>query len=437
MWDPRRLVLLPRVGVAIRLNDRTSLRIGYARFSTPSMLQRNLDVLGSTPVPGFGADSPQLANLEGVPQQRLSDPYPAGKNPVVMPVGKGDGRYTLMGADASWDKRNLVTAVNDRFNFTVQRATVARLVVEGTYFLNVGRDRPYTLDFNLVNPTITNAQGAALSTRVTNPFYQLLPLNQMRGSLRNQASVALNTLLRQYPQYNSVQQLNTEGIGQRYHSLQLRVQRPFANGFNVLLAYNYNQEHAQEFFDKEETFLNTFRWEDGQRPRHRMTIAATYELPFGKGRRYMSGAHPVLDAVLGGWMTSAIYWYNAGTRIRFGQMEVVGDPAIDHPDKWSLMFNPSAFKVITDAAYRVRTNPKSYPGVQGPGYKNVDLNLSKFFRITERIRLEFKMEAYNLSNTFSGANPNTTVTSAAFGKVTALAAGTKGREMQYNMRIHF
>jgi hypothetical protein len=437
MWDPRKLVLLPRAGVAIRLNDRTSLRIGYARFSTPSMLQRNLDVLGSTPVPGFGADSPQVANLEGVPQQRLSDPYPAGKNPVVMPVGKGDGRYTLMGADASWDKRDLVTAVNDRFNFTFQRATVARLVVEGTYFLNVGRDRPYTLDFNLVNPTITNAQGAALSAKVPNPFYQLLPLNQMRGSLRNQPTVALNTLLRQYPQYNSVQQLNTEGISQRYHSLQLRVQRPFANGFNVLLAYNYNQEHAQEFFDKEETFLNTFRWEDGQRPRHRMTVAATYELPFGKGRRYMSGAHPVLDAVLGGWMTSAIYWYNAGARIRFAQMEVVGDPAIAHPDKWNLMFNPAAFKVITDAAYRVRTNPKSYPGVQGPGYKNVDLNLSKFFRITERIRLEFKMEAYNLSNTFSGANPNTTVTSAAFGKVTAVANGTKGREMQYNMRIHF
>ncbi len=438
MWNPRKVVLLPRAGVAIRLNDRTSLRAGFARFNTPAMLQRTgSNVLGSTPVPGFGADSSLVANLEGVPQQRLSDPYPSGKNPVVMPVGKGDGRYTLMGAAATWDKRDLVTAVNDRFNFTVQHATVARLVVEGTYFLNVGRDRPYTLDLNLVNPTITNAQGSALSKTVPNPFYQLLPVEKMRGSLRNQANVALSTLLRQYPQYTSVQQLNTEGVNERYHSLQLRVQRPFANGFNALLAYNYNQEHAQEFFNKEETFLNTFRWEDGERPRHRMTVAATYELPFGRGRRYMSVAHPVLDAVLGGWMTSAIYAYNAGNRIRFGQMEVVGDPAIDNPDKWGLMFNPAAFRNITDAAYRVRTNPKSYAGVQGPGYKNLDLNLSKFFRITERVKLEFKMEVYNLSNTFTGADPNLTVTSAAFGKVTSMLRQAVGREMQYNVRIHF
>jgi hypothetical protein len=47
------------------------------------------------------------------------------------------------------------------------------------------------------------------------------------------------------------------------------------------------------------------------------------------------------------------------------------------------------------------------------------------------------MEAYNVTNTFSGADPNLTVTSAAFGRVTAMAAGTQGRELQYNLRIHF
>ena len=69
------------------------------------------------------------------------------------------------------------------------------------------------------------------------------------------------------------------------------------------------------------------------------------------------------------------------------------------------MFNPSAFKFNTNSGFEVRTNPKSYAGVQGPGYKNVDINLAKFFRINERVRVEFKMEAYNLANTFSGADP--------------------------------
>jgi len=437
MWDPRKLILLPRAGVAMRINDRTSLRAGYARFNTPSSLQRNADVLGSTPVPGYGANTPIAPNLNGVPQQRLSDPFPTAVNPVIMPVGKGDGRYTQMGAAAQWDNRQLVTGVNDRFNFTVQREIVAKFLVEGTYFFNLGRDRPYTRDFNLVNPQTINQQGRALTVTVDNPFYLLLPVEKMRGALRTQQKVALQDLLRPYPHYTAVQQWNTNQVNERYHSLQLRVQRPFANGFNFLLAYNYNQERTEEFFNKEETFVNQFRFEDAIRPRHRMTMGATYEFPVGKGHRFLSQVHPVVDAVLGGWTVSGIYWYWAGDRIRFGMMEVAGEPTIDNPSKWGLMFNPAAFKFITDNGFKVRTNPKSYPGVQGPGYKCMDFNLAKFFHITERIRLEFKMEVYNLSNTFSGANPSTDVTSSAFGRVTTMRAGTLGREMQYNMRLHF
>jgi hypothetical protein len=437
MWDPRKLVLLPRAGVAIRLSDRMSLRVGFARFNTPSVLQRDSDVLGSTPVPGFGADTPMAPNLEGIPQQRLSDPFPVGINPVVPPVGKGDGRYTLMGGNAVWDDRDLVTAVNDRFNFTIQRETIARFLVEATYFFNHGRDRPYTLNLNQVNPEIINRQGAALRQTVANPFYQLLPENKMRGPLRNQRTVAIQDLLRPFPHYTSVQQLNSSGVQERYHSMQMRVQRPFANGFNFLLAYNYNQESAEEYFNKEEQFLNQFRWEDGLRPRHRMTVASTYEFPFGRGRKYLAHLHPAADAVLGGWTVSGIYWYYAGNRLRFGHMDVVGDPAIDTPDKWGLMFNPAAFRFNANSGFEVRSNPKSIAGIQGPGYKNVDLNVAKFFRINERVQLEFKMEAYNLSNTFSGADPNLSVTSAAFGRVSNMAAGTQGREFQYNFRILF
>jgi len=437
MWDPRKLILLPRAGAAIGLNNRTSLRIGWARFNTPSKLQRDNDVLGSTPVPGFGASSTPAPQVNGVPQQRLSDPFPAASNPVVMPVGKGDGRYTLMGGDAVWDKIDLVTAVNDRFNFTVQRETVARIVVEATYFFNLSRDRPYILDLNQVNPQIINQQGAALSKAVANPFYMLLPESKMRGSLRNQKTIALRELLKPFPHYNQVRQLNTDGMCEQYHSLQLRVQRPFASGFNFLVGYNYNQERWEEFFNKEETFLNQFRYTDSYRPRHRMNIAGTYEFPFGHGRRFMSQLPPFLDAIVGGWTASAIYWYNAGNRLHFDQMEVVGEPKLDNPDKWGLMFDPKAFKFIADAGFRVRTNPRTYPGVQGPGYKDIDATLSKIFRVTERYRVEFKMEAYNLTNTFSGADPSLTVTAASFGQVTRMAAGTKGRELQYNIRIYF
>lgn len=438
MWDPQKLILLPRAGVAVRLSDRMSLRVGWGRFITPQMLQRPTgNVIGNTPVPGFAADTPMAPHVEGVPQQRLSNPFPADVNPVVMPRGKGDGRYTQMGGDAIWDKRNLKTGVNDRFNATFQRETVARFVVEGTYFINLGRDRPYNLELNQVNPLIINREGRAITQAVSNPFYNLLPVEKMRGPLRNRRTVSLQELLKPYPHYGVVRQVNTDGVRERYHSLQLRVQRPFANGFNFLLAYNYNRERIEEFFNKEEQFQNKFRWEDSTRPRHRMSLAGTWEVPIGRGRPFMNALHPALNAVVGGWTASAIYWYNAGNRLRFGMMEVVGEPAIDHPDKWGYMFNPKAFQFIPDSGFKVRTNPKSYPGVQGPGYKSLDLTLSKFFRITERFQLELRMESYNATNTFSGADPSTSVTAATFGRVTAMRAGTQGREHQYNIRLHF
>ena len=166
-------------------------------------------------------------------------------------------------------------------------------------------------------------------------------------------------------------------------------------------------------------------------------MAATYEMPFGRGRRYIAQAHPVIDAILGEWTASGIFWYNSGNRLQFGHMELVGDPKINNPTKWGYMFNPDAFRLIPDAAYKVRTNPVTYPGVLGPGYKSVDLNLAKFFQIKERARIEFKMEAYNLTNTFTGGDPNRNVASAAFGMVTTMAAGAQGRELQYSVALHF
>jgi hypothetical protein len=437
MWDPQRLIL-PSRGYrrAIERPHVAAHRLGpfhhaptfAAAFRKPYRRHASAWLLGR-----YAPGATHRRSAGAAPQRPVS----ANVNPVVMPIGKGDGRYTLMGSDAIWDKRDFKGAVNDRFNITLQREIAARFVAEGTYFINLGRDRPFNLELNQVNPLIVNREGRAITRQVTNPFYNLLPPEKMRGPLRNRPAVSLQDLLRPYPHYTAVRQVNTEGIGERYHSFQLRVQRPFAHGFNFLFAYNYNRETSEEFFNKEEQFLNTFRWEDGQRPRHRMRLAGTWDLPFGRRRQFVNSLHPVLDGVLGGWTTSAILWYSAGNRLRFGMMDIIGEPAIGNPDKWGFMFNPDAFRFIADSGFKVRTNPKSYPGVQGPGYTNLDLTLSKFFQLTERLRLELRLETYNATNTFSGADPSTDVTSATFGRVAAMRAGTQGRELQYNIRIHF
>jgi hypothetical protein len=247
--------------------------------------------------------------------------------------------------------------------------------------------------------------------------------------------VTIGDLLKPFPQYGDLNQTNTPGIRERYQSLQMRVQRPFANGFNLLWTYNYNRERQEEFFNTDEEFAGVLRFEPGVRPRHRTAIAGVYDFPVGRGRRFLPNAPRVLDAMVGGWSTSAIYLYNSGELLRFDQMDVIGDPGIDRPSKWGLMFNPAAFR--QSAAFTPRTNPKSFAGIVGPGYKNLDLTLAKFFNLTERFRLEFKMEAYNVSNTFTADRPEMRVTRSNFGRTYQQVRGTNGREFQYNLKLHF
>ena len=432
MWDAKKLNLMPRLGVAVRINDRTALRVGIARYLTPANLQTQ--IIATYPYPGFSASTTVAPALQGVPQARLSDPFPAS-NPLILPFGKSLGRYTNLGGDAIWDAQNFRSAVNDRLNISFQRDLIRKFVVDITYFANFGRDYPYTKRFNLSDPQLSYQYKTLLSTTVANPFYNYLTPDKFPGQLRNQQQISLGSLLKPYPQYGSVNQTNTAGARERYDALQMRVQRQFSNGFNFLWTYNYNRERQQQFFNSDDEFAGGFTWQGNTRPRHRMTLSGVYELPFGRGRHFFAHLPGAAEGMIGGWTTSAVYTYNSGNQLQFGQMDVVGDPTIENASKWGYRFNPAAFK--QSAAFTPRTNAWFYPGITGPGYKNLDLTLAKFFRVTERFKLEFKMEAYNVSNTFEGADPSLTVTSSTFGRVLSQQSGITGRQFQYNLKLHF
>jgi hypothetical protein len=432
MWNPQKLNFLPRAGFAFRVDNKTAIRAGYARYLTPANIQ--VPIIGELPYPGYSGRTNVAPILEGKPQAYWSDPFPS-TNPLIPVTGKALGRYTNLGGAVTTDVENFKPNLNDRFNITLQREMLQKIVIDATYFANIGRNLPYTRQYNLIDPALTYTQKTVLNQRVNNPFFNYLTPDKFPGQLRNQAQVALSDLLKPFPQYSSISETNTPGVRERYHSLQLRAQRPFANGFNFLLAYNYNRERQEEFFNDVEEFANVFRFEPAQRPRHRMTIASVYEFPLGKNRRYLASAPKLVDHIVGGWVASGIYSYNSGTLLRFGALDVIGDPHIENPSKWGLMFNPNAFRVLP--AFTVRQNPKTIPGILGPGFKNLDVTLGKFFRLTERYRIELKMEAYNVSNTFNGADPTTSISNASFGRVAQQAPAFFGREFQYNLKLHF
>jgi hypothetical protein len=431
MFRTSKRSFMPRVGVAIRLTDGSSLRAGYARFVIPVSQTQPFQTTAIR-LYGFTARSLVAPPLTGVPQATLSDPFPAS-NPLVLPTGTSLGRYQNLGDTADFPAQNLETGVRERMNVSFQQQLPGKFVGDVTYFLNLGYNLPYSRVLNQMDPQIGYTHKTALARTVPNPFFQYLTPELFPGQLRNRPSVSVGSLLNPYPHYGTLRQTLTPGVNNRYQSVQFRLQRPFTNGLSLLWAYNYNREQNYEFFNADDQFVDRFTYIDGFLPRHRMNIAGSYDLPFGKGRPHLSAIHPVLNGVLGGWSMSGIFNYNSGQFVRFGGAVVEGDPAIDNPTR-DAYWDTSKFKGPLPA-FTPRTNPWQYPGVTGPRFTNIDATLSKFFPIAERIRLEFKMEAYNLTNSFMASMPNATVTSSLFGRSTAQA--NRGRELQYTLRLHF
>ncbi|MBM3739234.1 MAG: carboxypeptidase regulatory-like domain-containing protein [Acidobacteria bacterium] len=430
-WNAPKNLFMPRVGLAWRVNDATAVRIGWARYIVPATLVDGLGILGSVPLPGFDARTTTLPELQGVPQQRISNPFPAGLVPVT---GKTLGRYTGLGTSGTWYQQDFTPGVNDRFNFSVQRQLPGKILADITFFMNVGRSAPYAYDVNQVDPRIGYRIGVASTAAVPNPFFNLLPADRMPGQLRTTPMVAVQEMTRLYPQYTALTETLRGGWGNRYKSVQMQFQRPFTNGWNFVIGYNYNAERNEQFFDVQDNFTNTVTWQPAANAKQRFTGAAIYELPIGRGRKYMNGMNKAADAIAGGWSLSTLFTFNTGLFLRWGALEVSGNPKIDNPTQ-ARWFDTAKIRQIP--AFTRRSNPLQWDGLTGPRFWNVDTTLAKEYAITERLKFELRAEAYNLTNRFPAGDPDLGVTSANFGKIVSQRGGVFGRQIQFSGRIIF
>ncbi len=300
--------------------------------------------------------------------------------------------------------------------------------------MNFGRNLPYTYNLNMADPNIAYTYKNATTAKVSNPFYNVLPADKMPGTLRTQSQVSVASLLVPYPQYGALNQLMMSGAGDHYRALQISVRRPYANGLTVMMGFNYNNELDQGYYDDIATYARNLTWIPAQTARMRLTGAAVYELPLGKGRRFLSHMNPVLDGVIGGWVVSSLFTYNSGTPIRLGGAMVNGDPALSGPtrNEW---FNTSDVSLLP--AFTARSNPTQYSDLVGPRIVNLDSTLGKQFRITERVRFELRFEAYNTLNALTLTDPVTSITSPNFGKVIDERTGFYGRQIQFSGHLTF
>jgi hypothetical protein len=440
-WSSSKSNFLPRIGASYKVSDKSAIRVAYARYLMPTSNVR--DTLGDfvEQYAGFAQVTNTLGLANGVPRQTLADPFPATSNPVIEPYGQAYGRYTNLGGAANLDEYLLRPQVNDRFNFSLQKESVAGMTFDLSYFFNYGTRVPFDKDLNMMDPAFKYEQKTLLNTQVANPFLNYLTVDKFPGQLRNSSTVTLGSLLKPYPQYTSILQRNTNGRMLKTHTFEIRAQRPFTKGASFFVAYAWNNEKRQEWFDdiaQYEIFQTGegWEWRTTDQPTHRVTAALTWLLPFGRERAYLSDMPTALDLIVGGWQYSASSRYYSGRPVFFNQSLVAdGNPKVDNPtnDRW---FDTSVFRGLQDT-FTPRNNPWTYDGLVGPSVFITDMTLTKSFKLTPKYRLEARIETYNTFNAVVWDQPEVNVSSPNFGKVTRKRIDGIGREVQIGVRFVF
>lgn len=436
MWNVLKTVLLPRVGVAFRLNDKTALRAAYARWAHP-WVQQGRGITGSlmdAVYPGFNQDQAPAPMLQGIPQVSLSNPFPAS-NPIHPAEGQAAGANYGLGSSQEYYYQNRPKDTTDRVNFGMERQLPYGIVGKATYFVNFSHNLAYTSYPNLMDPALSYKYQAALNTQVSNPFYLYGTPATFPGTLRDQQTVALSQLMVPYPQYGTLSVDYTPGLSTRYQSMQFDLNRPFRDGLSLFVAYNYHYEQDQYFYDDIAQYAKKWSWLPASGARHRISEAATWEVPVGKGKRFLPGISRGLDMLVGGWNVGTLASWRSGAFVTFGSLLQVSDPTKNVPSR--AYFNPAAFQNLP--AYTHRTNQNLYAGVTGPGYFNLDGSLNKAFTITEKFKLRLDTTAFNALNHFAVAGPVNDINNLSqFGFSPGTQLGnTFGRRMEFGLRLLF
>ena len=427
--------LAPRFGAAYQFNEKTVVRLGYGRTY-------DIGVFGST----FGHSITQ--NLPVLARQTLNAPanfervfnLAQGPPPPTFPQADANGRFEAPdGVNPSILPPQQRLPYVDAYNLTVQRELSPSISAEIGYVGNKGThvfngDGP---DINFNQPIL---QGFPTVPRdLRRPFFQ--------GPVGGYgAPFGLTTDMRYL----------CNCADNHYNSLQAKLTKRYSNGYSLLASYTLQsiQNHGadQYFFDRDLEY-GTPDWART----HLFTLAGTFELPFGRGKRFMSDISKGLDYVIGGWQLNANVFAGSGLHLNVDYRDagqdrdtgpnrpnVIGDITAGggSKDRW---FNATPIGSPGSAFSRpaVGTFGDMERGsLIGPGFWNVDASLFKRFRFTDTTALELRVESVNVFNHVALGNPDTQVgvpgnDNPNAGRITSVAPNWQARNLQFGLRFSF
>ncbi len=273
----------------------------------------------------------------------------------------------------------------------------------------------------------------------------------------SRSRVQRGQLLTPYPQFPGVVHSAPGWGNTSYHSVQAKFTKRFEGGGNAVVAYTFSKliSDGSDNAWTSALWRNYYcrRCEKSLSPydqRHRLIVSYTYELPFGKNKRFGSGWNGALNALLGQWQVNGIGTLNSGLPLRFrvpgntshsfggrqypdstgvdGKLSHTGfDPT---EDSW---FDTDQFAI--PAPYTFGNLGRVHPTIRSDSIESLDFSIFKNFSFRERLTVQFRAEWFNALNHPIFNNPGTNVGTGGFGIVSSQA--NLPRQTQLALKLIF
>jgi hypothetical protein len=385
----------PRFGLAWRPfgNNRTVVRAGYGVFFNIDSINPQAN-RGQNPP--FSYTNSLIANP---PNNTLS--FATGLTGVTAPLTPS----------VTFQDRNFRDGYVQHFMFGLQREVMRGTVVEGSYVGTKG-----TKLGRYANPNQPTPGPGAIQPR------------------------------RPYPDFSGISEYMSSS-NSSFHSVQGRVERQFNAGLTFLAAYTYGKviSDAEEVFEGpyDTRNLRLQRSLAGFDVRHRFVFSGSYSLPFGRGRQFFSGAQGAVRHLVEGWQLLTLTALQSGNpfTVTIGT-DISNIGSGNRPDRIAkgTIDNPTIQRWFDAGAFRAH-QPFTIGNAGrniliGPGMYNIDFSIFKNFVLTERVRLQFRTEFFNLFNTPQFSNPASNI-SVPSTVGTISSTRVPERQIQFALRLEF
>lgn len=386
----------PRIGLAYQLDRKTVVRSAYGIFYNSTFVQELQDMRKFWP---YTIQQNFSANQGVVPDLKITDPGPSFQNTAAI---------------GGWPQNpNNRTPYSEQWNLMVQRQLMDDMTLDVGYVGNVNKRQ---VGYDPINSAVTPAPGPIQPRRLLPDFGDLDGGNNKFSSM--------------------------------YNSMRVNLVKRFSKGLQLNANYTWGRAMTNSSSLAEATVQDPYNlraeWERASIDlRHIFQIAYVYEFPFGRSKRWGGGWNPFVNGALGGWSVEGITRAQTGAPLNprisqdranvgrtYQRPDAIGIDANSGPKTIDQWFNVAAFALPAPYTY----GSSGAFVITAPGRYNWDIAVQKDFRVREGHMIHFRAESYNLPNSVSPGNPNTTFDGNNFGVITS---ATAARQLQFALRYAF